>query len=92
MRRRFVAWACNGFRIALSDRRDLRPQEHRPVKKPNPQSGPADRSAMMAFERYYAWADTMRQQVTGLYDPEPRTHWQPYMAYWYGGLNAVVDG
>jgi hypothetical protein len=27
MRRRFVAWACNGSRIALSDRRDLRLHE-----------------------------------------------------------------
>ena len=47
---------------------------------------------MMALERYYSWADTMRQQVTDLYDPEPRVHWEPYMAYWYGGLNAAVDG
>ena len=63
------------------------------MRKPRPAWRPADRPAMLAFERYFSWADTMRTHL----DPyhlrdELRSHWQPYLAYWYGGLYAVTEG
>lgn len=57
--------------------------------------GASHRPAIVAFERYFSWADTMRthlEEQTPNYQDEPRAHWQPYMAYWYGGLYAVTEG
>jgi hypothetical protein len=60
-----------------------------------PTWGPSDRPAMLAFERYFQWADTMRKHFRERshdYPDERRAHWEPYMAYWYGGLYAVTEG
>jgi hypothetical protein len=62
------------------------------MPKPRPAWGPADRPAMMAFERYFSWADTMRTHVDPYAQDELRAHSQPYMAYWYGGLYTVTEG
>ena len=50
---------------------------------------------MLAFERYFQWADTMRKHFEDRrpdYPDERRAHWEPYMAYWYGALYAVTEG
>jgi hypothetical protein len=62
------------------------------MTKPRPTWGPADCPAMLAFERYFSWADTMRKHVNPYAQDELRSHWKPYMAYWYGGLYTVTEG
>lgn len=47
---------------------------------------------MLAFERYFSWANTMRTHVDPFGPDDPGAHWRPYMAYWYGGLYAVTEG
>jgi hypothetical protein len=50
---------------------------------------------MLAFERYFRWADTMREHFEDRrpnYPDDRRAHWEPYMAYWYGALYAVTEG
>lgn len=63
---------------------------------PKPDWGPEDRSAFLAFERYFSWAETMRTDFEGrrsaYTDNENQVHWEPYLAYWYGGLFAVTEG
>ena len=42
-------------------------------------------SEIFALERYYHWADVMRQHFQSQqYEDERRAHWEPYMASWYG--------
>ncbi len=56
---------------------------------------PTTRAVLVAFERYFRWADQMRIHYTAReadYPDERKAHWEPYMAYWYGGLYTVVEG
>jgi hypothetical protein len=57
--------------------------------------GPGDRAALLAFDRYFSWANTLRthfEERRPGYSDERKAHWEPYMAYWYGGLSAVTEG
>jgi len=47
----------------------------------------------LSFERYFHWADQMRKHFEQRdYRDELPAHWEPYMAYWYGSLYAVIEG
>ncbi len=50
--------------------------------------------ALISLQRYFLWADTMKRHHDGRDYPEDqrKAHWEPYLAYWLGGLYVVVEG
>jgi hypothetical protein len=51
--------------------------------------------ALISLQRYFLWAETMKRHHDDRDYPvlDPRkAHWEPYLAYWLGGLYVVVEG
>ena len=50
---------------------------------------------LLALQRYWNWADHMYKHYRereASYTDERKAHWEPYLAYWLGGLFVVCEG